>query len=214
MGQDERLENCTCLLAVYNYSLPLYNGRNLRVQVLVSGLLVLAASIASLHLVQPVSAKPKKACKYWCKSDDDGDAKYFCCPNGDKDKDKDKDPGLLHWALNELFELHEGYPWLVSNSWMQYLLPVIFKRSQPSFTTTPETTSDPGWEEGEDASSPTAVTGGCPKIRPSCPRGSSWLKPPASCGEDGDCSSGEKCCFDVCLDHKTCKPAVSPDADR
>nr|XP_045614707.1 uncharacterized protein LOC123768291 isoform X2 [Procambarus clarkii] len=30
---------------------------------------------------------------------------------------------------------------------------------------------------------------------------------PRLCPHDGHCSRDEKCCFDTCLDHHTCKPA-------
>lgn len=45
----------------------------------------------------------------------------------------------------------------------------------------------------------------CPPLRTHCPRTHDWYMPPISCDADADCDKGEKCCYDVCLEHKTCK---------
>ncbi|CAL1673474.1 unnamed protein product [Lasius platythorax] len=47
----------------------------------------------------------------------------------------------------------------------------------------------------------------CPPLRPQCPRMYEWYKPPKYCDSDHECEEGEKCCYDVCLEHKTCKTA-------
>nr|XP_034188058.1 uncharacterized protein LOC117607916 [Osmia lignaria] len=45
----------------------------------------------------------------------------------------------------------------------------------------------------------------CPPLRTHCPRSYDWYMPPISCDEDEDCHEWEKCCYDVCLEHKICK---------
>ncbi|CAK9800838.1 hypothetical protein ANTQUA_LOCUS2593 [Anthophora quadrimaculata] len=47
----------------------------------------------------------------------------------------------------------------------------------------------------------------CPPSRTYCPRSYDWYSPPTSCSGDEDCNGREKCCYDVCLEHKTCKHA-------
>ena len=48
----------------------------------------------------------------------------------------------------------------------------------------------------------------CPKVRDACPRSYDWwYGPPVYCHNDDECISSEKCCYDICLDYKTCKPA-------
>ncbi|XP_032666245.1 uncharacterized protein LOC116841893 [Odontomachus brunneus] len=47
----------------------------------------------------------------------------------------------------------------------------------------------------------------CPPLRTHCPRTYDWYKPPALCESNDDCNDWEKCCYDVCLEHKTCKDA-------
>jgi len=47
----------------------------------------------------------------------------------------------------------------------------------------------------------------CPPLRPHCPRTYEWYKPPKFCDSDHECEEWEKCCYDVCLEHKTCKNA-------
>ncbi|CAK9811631.1 hypothetical protein ANTPLA_LOCUS7102 [Anthophora plagiata] len=45
----------------------------------------------------------------------------------------------------------------------------------------------------------------CPPLRTYCPRSYDWYSPPTSCSDDEDCNGREMCCYDVCLEHKTCK---------
>ncbi|XP_033348247.1 uncharacterized protein LOC117232746 [Bombus vosnesenskii] len=48
----------------------------------------------------------------------------------------------------------------------------------------------------------------CPPLRTHCLRTYDWYSlPPTSCHGDEDCDKWEKCCYDVCLEHKTCKHA-------
>lgn len=47
----------------------------------------------------------------------------------------------------------------------------------------------------------------CPPLRAHCPRTYDWYKPPVFCESDDHCNDWEKCCYDVCLEHKTCKDA-------
>ncbi|CAL4149818.1 unnamed protein product, partial [Meganyctiphanes norvegica] len=48
--------------------------------------------------------------------------------------------------------------------------------------------------------------GQCPPVRPSCPPTGRSFRPPSQCSSDGRCPGSEKCCFDTCLQHHTCKP--------
>ena len=56
---------------------------------------------------------------------------------------------------------------------------------------------------------PMVIKKTCPPIRTVCPRSHEWNEPPQLCEHDSDCPgwSWEKCCYDVCLEHKVCKPA-------
>ncbi|KAL6254337.1 hypothetical protein P5V15_014386 [Pogonomyrmex californicus] len=47
----------------------------------------------------------------------------------------------------------------------------------------------------------------CPPLRAYCPRIYEWYKPPDPCNDDHECEEWQKCCYDVCLEHKTCKNA-------
>ncbi|KAL2742563.1 crustin 4 [Vespula maculifrons] len=47
----------------------------------------------------------------------------------------------------------------------------------------------------------------CPPLRSHCPRSYDWYDLPMLCDDDDQCQNKEKCCYDVCLEHKTCKPA-------
>ncbi|XP_076051090.1 uncharacterized protein LOC143031307 [Oratosquilla oratoria] len=48
--------------------------------------------------------------------------------------------------------------------------------------------------------------GQCPPARSVCPL-SDTFRPPNPCYNDDDCfGRRDKCCFDTCLGHKTCKP--------
>ncbi|KAI4496994.1 hypothetical protein M0802_007942 [Mischocyttarus mexicanus] len=47
----------------------------------------------------------------------------------------------------------------------------------------------------------------CPPLRSHCSRSYDWYDAPMLCDDDDQCLSKEKCCYDVCLEHKTCKPA-------
>ncbi|XP_068217655.1 uncharacterized protein [Palaemon carinicauda] len=50
--------------------------------------------------------------------------------------------------------------------------------------------------------------GECPEHRQFCPR-DGVTSGPALCAHDGYCSNPEsKCCWDTCLQHHTCKPAI------
>ncbi|XP_043466121.1 uncharacterized protein LOC122500992 [Leptopilina heterotoma] len=49
----------------------------------------------------------------------------------------------------------------------------------------------------------------CPPVRHACPRSNDWwYDAPIPCYNDDECISSAKCCFDICLNHKTCKPTV------
>merc|ERR1712106_544118 len=49
--------------------------------------------------------------------------------------------------------------------------------------------------------------GQCPPVRPSCPP-TRFGQPPRQCSSDGACGGYDKCCFDTCLQHHTCKPPI------
>ncbi|CAL4063316.1 unnamed protein product [Meganyctiphanes norvegica] len=47
--------------------------------------------------------------------------------------------------------------------------------------------------------------GFCPPVRPKCPP-TRFGGPPRQCSNDYSCGGRDKCCFDTCLQHHTCKP--------
>ncbi|XP_037797654.1 uncharacterized protein LOC119592820 [Penaeus monodon] len=47
--------------------------------------------------------------------------------------------------------------------------------------------------------------GHCPSVRPTCPSVRSLL-PPTPCTNDAYCPGADKCCYDTCLEYRTCKP--------
>lgn len=49
----------------------------------------------------------------------------------------------------------------------------------------------------------TVKPGLCPVVRPVCPK---LYGPPVRCTRDTTCAGDDKCCFDVCLQEKVCKP--------
>ena len=65
-------------------------------------------------------------------------------------------------------------------------------------------------ESGQDLPSlPTVKPGQCPPVRPQCPPTRAGFRPPAQCSNDSRCPGAEKCCFDTCLQHHTCKLPTS-----
>nr|QOL09952.1 type Ib crustin cruIb-1 [Penaeus vannamei] len=63
---------------------------------------------------------------------------------------------------------------------------------------------------GKDYNPPEYHDGNCPKVRSFCPRIEGGSRRPDVCPHDGACQPYEKCCFDTCLDHHTCKLADEP----
>ncbi|CAL4178570.1 unnamed protein product, partial [Meganyctiphanes norvegica] len=61
----------------------------------------------------------------------------------------------------------------------------------------------------EVASLPTVKPGQCPPVRPQCPPTRLGFRPPQQCSNDSRCPGVEKCCFDTCLQHHTCKAPIS-----
>merc|ERR1712033_134974 len=63
--------------------------------------------------------------------------------------------------------------------------------------------------EGANEPISAAITkqGQCPPVRPSCPP-TRFGQPPRQCSSDGGCAGFDKCCFDTCLQHHTCKPPI------
>ncbi|XP_037081493.1 uncharacterized protein LOC119102235 [Pollicipes pollicipes] len=49
--------------------------------------------------------------------------------------------------------------------------------------------------------------GTCPPVRPFCPRRSLQSVGPRPCRSDFQCGRADKCCYDVCLKQRVCKPA-------
>ncbi|XP_042888360.1 uncharacterized protein LOC122263801 [Penaeus japonicus] len=61
-------------------------------------------------------------------------------------------------------------------------------------------------EDGNDpVSQPFVKPGKCPPVRPQCPPVRSGFRPPNQCSNDSRCPGYEKCCYDTCLEHHTCK---------
>ncbi|CAL4134592.1 unnamed protein product, partial [Meganyctiphanes norvegica] len=58
------------------------------------------------------------------------------------------------------------------------------------------------------ACQPTGKPGQCPPVRPECPPARQFIQPPNPCTEDAQCSGSNKCCYDICLTHNTCKPPL------
>merc|ERR1739842_247801 len=55
----------------------------------------------------------------------------------------------------------------------------------------------------------TGKPGQCPAIRPQCPPSSRQNgQAPNGCTSDAQCAGSDKCCYDTCLTHHTCKPPV------
>ncbi|XP_076029975.1 uncharacterized protein LOC143018487 [Oratosquilla oratoria] len=52
---------------------------------------------------------------------------------------------------------------------------------------------------------PQVRPGFCPPVRPTCPN--TRFRPPNECYSDLSCAHSEKCCYDTCLEHRTCKRA-------
>ncbi|XP_037799606.1 uncharacterized protein LOC119594627 [Penaeus monodon] len=69
---------------------------------------------------------------------------------------------------------------------------------RPSYCCDDGTVSDPP--------PPAEHSGFCPDIRHHCLR--TGNKPPNACPHDGFCPPHQKCCWDTCLDHHTCKLAT------
>ncbi|CAG5093723.1 Protein of unknown function [Cotesia congregata] len=47
----------------------------------------------------------------------------------------------------------------------------------------------------------------CPPLRHYCPRSFFWSDPPELCEHDNNCDTNSKCCYDICLEDKVCKPS-------
>nr|QOL09964.1 type IIa crustin cruIIa-10 [Penaeus vannamei] len=52
---------------------------------------------------------------------------------------------------------------------------------------------------------PVVKPGRCPPVRPQCPPVRTF-RPPSTCSSDSSCGGSDKCCYDTCLRHHTCKP--------
>ncbi|KAG7156563.1 whey acidic protein-like isoform X2 [Homarus americanus] len=51
-------------------------------------------------------------------------------------------------------------------------------------------------------------SGRCPPVRHQCPPVRSFAIRPTQCSDDSRCPGRDKCCYDTCLQHHTCKPHV------
>ncbi|XP_076231050.1 uncharacterized protein LOC143177134 [Calliopsis andreniformis] len=92
-----------------------------------------------------------------------------------------KKEGWMEYAWHSFL-----YPWL----WISTNEPPIFY---------------PWWSEVFIEDKDKETTKQCPPLRTECPRSYDWYLPPVLCHHDKDCDQSEKCCHDVCLEHKTCK---------
>ncbi|KAL7295564.1 hypothetical protein TKK_0011204 [Trichogramma kaykai] len=136
-----------------------------------------------------------KPCKYWCKEG----KQYYCCPSGKKKK------SMWSWSLEEMMD--DSWLW-TTTPWISYLLPVIFQRSSwaPAKPMHHPPLEHAVAEEEEVVEE--EVKKSCPEIRPSCPRSIYEWSKPKPCDGDDECDGHlEKCCYDVCLEHKSCKLA-------
>ncbi|KAF2357961.1 WAP-type 'four-disulfide core' domain [Trinorchestia longiramus] len=62
-------------------------------------------------------------------------------------------------------------------------------------------------EEGPSPGKPFTKPGTCPRSRDVCPAyAAQGGHSPNVCSNDGACPGNQKCCFDTCLRHHTCKP--------
>ncbi|XP_076645012.1 uncharacterized protein LOC143354639 [Halictus rubicundus] len=105
------------------------------------------------------------------------DHRYYCCPSGKQD-----------WHGHGWHTIF--YPWL----WIGAAAGGVADQLSPFLSHWPEVSVT----ERETKKH-------CPPLRTHCPRTYDWYTPPNSCDSDSDCGKSEKCCYDVCLEHKTCK---------
>ncbi|XP_015112698.1 uncharacterized protein LOC107038232 [Diachasma alloeum] len=102
---------------------------------------------------------------------------YYCCPSGHPEHSKSEEK----WASANFWAHIIGF--LVDCTSHKH------KEHHASWSLEPETPKSR-----------------CPPARSVCPR--SWnFDPPKLCDSDKACGPWEKCCYDICLDHKACKPA-------
>ena len=106
-----------------------------------------------------------------------GNHRYYCCPNG-KDESESESEHSHSW--HSFF-----FPWL----WLGIAAEPHIEHPWHEFMTK--------WKPKKH----------CPPLRAHCPRTYKWYKPPKHCDSDHECDEEEKCCYDVCLEHKTCKDA-------
>ncbi|XP_051166062.1 uncharacterized protein LOC127284590 [Leptopilina boulardi] len=103
---------------------------------------------------------------------------YYCCPKNDE-KPKEEN------SMTSMMGI------LIPHLWFALGFPKIYHHAQIP------------WEEKSEHVKK------CPPVRHACPRSNDWwYDAPISCYNDDECISSAKCCFDICLNHKTCKPAV------
>ncbi|XP_076167799.1 uncharacterized protein LOC143146923 [Ptiloglossa arizonensis] len=89
---------------------------------------------------------------------------------------------------------HESW---MKHAWRSFLYPWLWINVDES------PLSYPSWPEIVVTEKETETH--CPPLRSHCPRTYDWYLPPSVCHHDDDCGEWEKCCPDVCLEHKTCK---------
>lgn len=104
---------------------------------------------------------------------------YYCCPSGHPEE----------WKTDDKISL--------MNFWVHIIDSIINWHSSKH---------EVQHESEHHASSSHASKFHCPPVRSICPR--VWsADPPKLCHFDKTCEYWEKCCYDICLDKKVCKPA-------
>ena len=142
-----------------------------------------------LYIVSLATEGFTRPCKYWCKS---SEREYYCCPEKYENQDSWKKNS---WGSTMTVLIPQL---LLALGWLREMY-----HHGDHHENDHEYHSSPHWEEEPKLQ--------CPSVRPVCPRKYDWwYDPPFHCDSDDDCGSSTKCCFDICLDHKTCKPAVIP----
>lgn len=107
-----------------------------------------------------------------------GENEFYCCPTGNPEK-------------------------LITESWSLISSPMFW------IEILEHTMSWPQFHLHSSSSNDNTSTKNkyCPPIRSICSRKFDWEYALQLCHTDMDCDIKEKCCFDICIDNKVCKPA-------
>lgn len=117
-------------------------------------------------------------CRYWCKTTHD---QFYCCPDGHQ---------------RQLHQFKESpWPFISDPSfWMGVLGGGVGWNYFGSHLRKPEESIHRQIKH-------------CPPLRAGCPRNFDLSLSPEFCDNDYYCGVAEKCCYDVCIERKVCKPA-------